>query len=221
MRYQGEEEGEWRRPVSRARQISSKLGLIVKDKEDGSKKRRIIIDLKRSGGNNKGRAYRRAHHCSRGPVDAVAMLRKHARNRMQTKETDSQDRRLMELVMIDISDAYMHLAVAEEEEKGHCLAPALDDDHWLLFVALTLWLQDRTFDVEQGGSDGSEAGPVQSVVHRSTKACTRCTWMTALWALCADAYRCAEQACWPCILTTMAALGLKLSLGKRSPGSRQ
>ena len=108
----------------------SKLGLIVKTKEDGSKKRRIIIDLRRSGGNNKAVLPERL--ILPRPSDAIAMLRKmHA---LHAEDATPQER-TMEMVLIDVSDAFMHLAITEEE-KGHCLAPALDSQHWALFVAL-------------------------------------------------------------------------------------
>ena len=90
----------------------SKLGLIVKKKEDGSTKRRIIIDLKRSGGNNK--AYLPERLVLPRPVDAIAMMRRmHASH---NQETDPQEK-VMELVMIDISDAYMHLAAPRPTQR--------------------------------------------------------------------------------------------------------
>ena len=107
----------------------SKLGLIVKTKEGGAKKRRIIIDLRRSGGNRKAVLPERL--ILPRPMDAIAMVR---RMHASKAELEKPQDKTLELVMIDVSDAYMHLAVAEEE-KGHCLAPALDDEHWLLFIA--------------------------------------------------------------------------------------
>ena len=108
----------------------SKLGLIVKTKEGGAKKRRIIIDLRRSGGNRKAVLPERL--ILPRPMDAITMVR---RMHASKAELERPQDKTLELVMIDVSDAYMHLAVAEEE-KGHCLAPALDDEHWLLFIAL-------------------------------------------------------------------------------------
>eukprot|EP00439_Symbiodinium_sp_Y106_P055731 s5626_g7.t1 len=49
----------------------SKLGLILKEKEDGTMKRRIIIDLRRSGGNSKSALPERL--TLPRPVDAVRM----------------------------------------------------------------------------------------------------------------------------------------------------
>ena len=73
----------------------SKLGLIVKKKEDGSTKRRIIIDLKRSGGNDK--AYLPERLILPRPVDAIAMLRRTHASHSQVSDPQAK---VMELVMI-------------------------------------------------------------------------------------------------------------------------
>ena len=181
----------------------SRLGLIVKDKEDGSKKRRIIIDLKRSGGNKKAELPERI--ILPRPMDAVAMLRKmHALHADQGAQQD----RAMELVMIDISDAYMHLAV-KEEEKGHCLAPALDDDHWLLFVALLFGF--KTAPLTWSRVAAMVARLVQSIIPPE-HGMHQVYLDDSLWALCGRLP--VRNKMLACILTTMAALGLKLSLAK-------
>ena len=181
----------------------SRLGLIVKDKEDGSKKRRIIIDLKRSGGNKKAELPERI--ILPRPMDAVAMLRKmHALHADQGAQQD----RAMELVMIDISDAYMHLAV-KEEEKGHCLAPALDDDHWLLFVALLFGF--KTAPLTWSRVAAMVARLVQSIIPPE-HGMHQVYLDDSLWALCGRLP--VRNKMLACIFTTMAALGLKLSLAK-------
>ena len=181
----------------------SRLGLIVKDKEDGSKKRRIIIDLKRSGGNKKAELPERI--ILPRPMDAVAMLRKmHALHADQGAQQDQA----MELVMIDISDAYMHLAV-KEEEKGHCLAPALDDDHWLLFVALLFGF--KTAPLTWSRVAAMVARLVQSIIPPE-HGMHQVYLDDSLWALCGRLP--VRNKMLACILTTMAALGLKLSLAK-------
>ena len=181
----------------------SRLGLIVKDKEDGSKKRRIIIDLKRSGGNKKAELPERI--ILPRPMDAVAMLRKmHALHADQGAQQD----RAMELVMIDVSDAYMHLAV-KEEEKGHCLAPALDDDHWLLFIALLFGF--KTAPLTWSRVAAMVARLVQSIIPPEN-GMHQVYLDDSLWALCGRLP--VRNKMLACILTTMAALGLKLSLAK-------
>ena len=54
-------------------QIGSRLGLIVKVKESGVKKRRVILDLRRSGGNAKATLPEKL--ILPRPKDAIDMLR--------------------------------------------------------------------------------------------------------------------------------------------------
>eukprot|EP00913_Durusdinium_trenchii_P011626 g10919.t1 len=176
----------------------SKLGLIVKKKEDGSTKRRIIIDLKRSGGNDK--AYLPERLILPRPVDAIAMLRRMHATHSQVSDPQAK---VMELVMIDISDAYMHLAMAEEE-KGHCLAPALDNEHWLLFVALTApltWSRVAAM----------VARFVQAIIP-ADQGMRQVYLDDSFWVLCGKLAT--RNQTLALILTTMAALGLKVSLSK-------
>jgi hypothetical protein len=107
----------------------SKLGLIVKQKPEGVK-RRIILDLRRSGGNRK--AVLPEKMVLPRPRDAVAMMRDvyNQRRGCGTSEGYTQ-----ELVAVDISDAFMSLAV-HEAELPHTLAPHVDGEGFHLFVAL-------------------------------------------------------------------------------------
>ena len=113
---------------------TSKLALIVKTKDDGSKKRRIIIDLKRSSGNLKARLPERL--ILPRPMDAVAMMRKMVLGSLERGDdkVPPKERWNRELVVIDISDAYMSLGVHPKEHE-HCLAPGLDSDY-VMFVAM-------------------------------------------------------------------------------------
>ena len=79
----------------------SRLGLIVKVKESGVKKRRIILDLRRSGGNATATLPEKL--VLPRPRDAIEMFRN-----LHGRERGSGD---MELVVIDISDAFMALPV--------------------------------------------------------------------------------------------------------------
>ena len=103
----------------------SRLGLIVKVKDSGVKKRRIILDLRRSGGNAKADLPEKL--ILPRPRDAVEMFRD-----LHRREHGSGD---MELVVIDISDAFMCLPVHRNEHQ-HALAPALEKGQFIAFVAL-------------------------------------------------------------------------------------
>eukprot|EP00913_Durusdinium_trenchii_P003850 g3564.t1 len=181
----------------------SKLGLIVKTKEGGAKKRRIIIDLRRSGGNRKAVLPERL--ILPRPTDAIAIVRTmHA----SKAETGNPQDRTLELVMIDVSDAYMHLAVAEEE-KGHCLAPALDDDRWLLFIALLFGF--KTAPLTWSRVAACVARLVQSVIP-AERGMHQVYLDDSLWVLGGKLKE--RNHTLSCIIYTMAALGLRLSLGK-------
>ena len=124
--------------------IISKLALITKQKSEDVIKRRIIIDLLRSGGNERARVPERII-LPRG-TDVVEMMKrlwrlKHKRAR-ETDPLDSigeaeeyADDPGIEIIGADLSDAYCHFPVAREE-LGNCLAPGLDEDEIIIFCAM-------------------------------------------------------------------------------------
>ncbi len=105
----------------------SRLALIVKTREDGSKKRRIIIDLRRSGGNQKSVLPEKL--ILPRPKDAINMIRD-----VYDLSKEKEDIQL-ELTVIDVSDAFMALPVHPSEHQ-HTLAPGLEEGMLLSFVAL-------------------------------------------------------------------------------------
>ena len=107
----------------------SRMGLIVKPKEGGGVKRRFIVDLRRSTGNSKARLPERL--ILPRPLDAVNTLK----SLVEKGTGKMEEERDMELVLVDISDAFMTLAVHREEWK-HCVAPSLEEGNYVIFVAL-------------------------------------------------------------------------------------
>ena len=108
----------------------SRLGLIVKEKPTG-KKRRIIIDMRRSGGNSKMTLPERL--VLPRPRDAVQFIRETYAMR---EHHGMKDEVAKELAVIDISDAFMSLGL-DEAELPHTLTPSIDDPEVLyLFPAL-------------------------------------------------------------------------------------
>ena len=107
----------------------SRLGLIVKEKEGGGVKRRIIVDLRRSTGNLKSKLPERL--ILPRPMDAVATLRAITEKKGRHKEPEVD----LELALIDISDAFMALAVHRDEWK-HCVAPDVHEGQYVIFVAM-------------------------------------------------------------------------------------
>ena len=118
----------------------SKLALIIKTKEDGTIKRRVIIDLLRSGGNSRCRIRERiVLPRIQDVLDSLRYLRENRFGlilRAQKEDWDDQDQcDEVELVSADLSDAYCHLAV-HENELGNCVAPSVNPGKYLVFVAM-------------------------------------------------------------------------------------
>ena len=128
-----------------SRGIVSKLALLVKNKEDVSVKRRIIIDLLRSGGNARCKVPERI--VLPRVVDVIDSFRYlwSTKDRMKIKSRDEEweldeDRPDggifdFEMVTADLSDAYCHLPVHPEEHQN-CLSPGLHQTETLMWVAM-------------------------------------------------------------------------------------
>eukprot|EP00435_Cladocopium_sp_Y103_P055471 s826_g18.t1 len=118
----------------------SRLALIVKTKEDGSVKRRVIIDLLRSGGNSRCRISERI--ILPRIQDVIQSLKYLCEARFglflraQREEWEDQDQcGEIELASADLADAYCHLAVAESE-LANCAAPSVTPGKYLVFTAM-------------------------------------------------------------------------------------
>eukprot|EP00435_Cladocopium_sp_Y103_P032051 s2680_g8.t1 len=98
----------------------SRLALIVKERPDKTKKRRLIIDLRRSGGNAKARLGEKL--VLPRASDAIKMMRTMVRLKPEVTKEEEQDRWRREMLLIDVSDAFPHLGV-HHQELEHCLTP--------------------------------------------------------------------------------------------------
>eukprot|EP00435_Cladocopium_sp_Y103_P058029 s1426_g20.t1 len=107
----------------------SRLGLVLKVKENGEKKRRIVIDLRRSGGNAKSRLPERL--VLPRLVDAVNLLKEVKKRSACFPVGDNG----LEFALVDIHDAFTVLPVAKEELR-HTLAPSTEPGEMLMFRAL-------------------------------------------------------------------------------------
>ena len=109
----------------------SRLGLALKIKEDGQKKRRIVIDLRRSGGNAKSKLLEKL--VLPRLTDGVKLM-KEVRKR-STQASDPTDEDELELALVDVADAFTVLPVHREEWK-HSMAPSTQPNEMLVFQAL-------------------------------------------------------------------------------------
>ena len=121
----------------------SKLALILKEKPDGTTKRQLILDMKRSGGNDRACITERI--VLPRLADIVSMLRDlhskkpqlakniagsgvpHHEAKEQADET--------EFILVDLADAFCHFAVDSRELK-HCVTPDETSEGCLVWVAM-------------------------------------------------------------------------------------
>jgi hypothetical protein len=104
----------------------SRLALILKTKADGSIKRRVVVDLLRSGGN--GRTVTPERIVLPRVVDVTKMAR-------DVAAKNDNNGRTAEFVMYDLQDAYCHFPVCRDE-LPNCPAPGNRSDQAILFRAL-------------------------------------------------------------------------------------
>jgi hypothetical protein len=180
----------------------SKLGLIIKEKPEG-KKRRIILDLRRSGGNRKAQLPEKL--VLPRPKDAVAMIRN---NYLQRRVHQADEGYARELAVIDISDAFMSLAV-KEAELSHTLAPNPKTDGFVMFCALLFGY--KTAPLLWSRIASCLARCLQSMV-QGGEAQHQVYLDDGLWILQGTLKE--RNSVLAMILTTMGALGFKVSLKK-------
>lgn len=102
------------------------MGLILKKKENGEIKRRLVLDMRRSGGNSKSKLPERL--VLPRPLDVVRLLKYMHRNHREPGCGT-------EFALVDVADAFTLLPVAPAEWK-HTMTPGLRDDQVLIFQAL-------------------------------------------------------------------------------------
>ena len=180
----------------------SKLGLIIKHKPEGIK-RRIILDLRRSGGNKKATlpeklVLPRPRDFLNSIRSVYAMQRAHGRDEGYARE----------LAVIDVSDAFMSLAV-DERELPHTLAPNIESEDFYMFVALLFGYKTAPLLWSRVAALLSRL--IQSAVPGSVG--QHQTYLDdAAWVLQGSLAERNETLAF--ILYTMAALGFRISLQK-------
>lgn len=144
------------------------MALIVKHKRDGSKKRRIIVDLRRSGANSRSLCPERI--VLPRPSEITADARKLAEAEPRAREWAVQQGLDMagwdlEVLSADFSDAYIYWAIREEDLR-HCYAAHPDNDKAILWVALCFGL--KAAPLLWGRLAAAVARMIQSLFHEDT-----------------------------------------------------
>ena len=128
---------EWAQTVFEKGTVS-KLACITKIKEDQTKKVRIIVDLLRSHGNARCKVPERI--ILPRASDVVSMARDlDAQGNRLWEELNPKDEIAegwdMEIVMIDLSDAFCHFPIHREEVR-HAIAPGTEHGTVIIFTAM-------------------------------------------------------------------------------------
>ncbi len=121
----------------------SKLALILKEKPDGTTKRRLILDMRRSGGND--RAVIPERIVLPRLADIVTMLRdlqakkptlaKNIANSGVPFGEAKEQADETEFILVDLADAFCHFAV-DGRELRHCVTPDETSEGCLVWVAM-------------------------------------------------------------------------------------
>lgn len=185
----------------------SKLGLILKTKEDGTLKKRLVIDLRRSQGNAKASLPEKL--VLPRPLDGVEMLRdlRQGHPRGATTE-ESKERWGLEMALVDVSDAFMSLAV-EEAEWPHTVTPTTKENEYCVFCALLFGY--KTAPLLYSRVAALLARCLQSAMDPSL-AMHQVYLDDSLWGLQGTLKQ--RNLCLSFILYTMAALGFRIALHK-------
>ena len=97
----------------------SKLAIILKVKEDGSRKSRIILDMRKSGGNARCRVPERITlPRATDVVEGARWMRENANKleeQLRAEEYRDTDPDQAELFSVDLADAFCHWPVCQEE----------------------------------------------------------------------------------------------------------
>ena len=125
----------------------SGLALILKEKEGGSIKRRVIIDLLRSGGSRRCKIQERiVLPRVQDVVNSLKYLREQRFGlmlRAQREEwPDAGHCDEIELVSADLADAYCHMAVSEKK-TGELCSPQHGPGQVLGVHSNAVWIQGR------------------------------------------------------------------------------
>jgi len=186
----------------------SRLGLIIKEKPEGIK-RRIILDLRRSGGNRKSQLPEKL--VLPRPRDALETIRSVYSMRRAHGGGDGYAR---ELVVIDISDAFMSLGL-HQEELAHALAPNVANDDFYMFSAMLFGF--KTAPLVWSRVAALLARMLQSLVN-GAEAQHQVYLDDSFWVRQGTLKE--RNSILAMILTTMAALGFRVALNKGERSSQ-
>ena len=194
----------------------SKLALILKQKADNTVKRRIVIDLRRSGGNLRAKVEERL--ILPRISDVLRSLRKmraledraleDAQIRRDTGEIDT------EIFLIDLKDAFCHFAIHKDELR-HCVSPGVRPGEALVWVAMLFGFKAAPLLMARLSSALGRL--IQSMVQPHE--CMVQIYVDDILLVTTGSRRHREHIL-SMVLHTLASMGMMLSLDKGERGTR-
>eukprot|EP00435_Cladocopium_sp_Y103_P025722 s2922_g6.t1 len=188
----------------------SRLGLVLKTKESGEVKRRIVIDLRRSGGNLKSKLPEKL--VLPRLVDAIKLMKEIRKRSTTASDPEGEDE--VELALVDVQDAFTVLPVAKQEQK-HALAPSTTPEELLVFQALLFGFKVAPLLYSRFAA--LVARMLQSAI-KLNRGGHEVYLDDSLWVL--QGTLAARTNTLAFVLNTMGALGIKVSLKKGSRASQ-
>eukprot|EP00438_Fugacium_kawagutii_P030046 Skav201342 [mRNA] locus=scaffold1389:347636:350773:+ [translate_table: standard] len=197
---------------------ASRLALILKQKTDGSTKRRIVIDLKRSDGNKRCQVPERIVLPRAGDIlTSIRVMNDREIELLkpgQTLQSLPREDREVEFFLLDLKDAFCHFGV-NEAELCHCVSPGLENGTAIIWCAMLFGFKASPYIM--GRLSAAIGRGVQALMHPAEGQCQVYVDDVALMIRGNVQHR---EAILAMVLYTLAAFGIQLSLDKGERGHR-
>ena len=200
----------------------SKMALLLKEKPDGSTKRRIILDLRRSGGNEKCEVEERI--CLPRLSDVLEMMRHMRSTEMDLKEflmdynykrsRRDVDDQGTEFVLADMQDAFCHFGVHPKELRN-CISPDESGKGALLWTAMLFGFKAAPLLM---GRLASACGRLLQSLYYSFEVQSQIYMDDLLFAMKGPVQH--REKLISLMIYTLRAMGVQLSLEKGERGTR-
>ena len=193
---------------------ASRLALILKQKPDGSTKRRIVIDLRRSGGNARAEVPERIVLPRACDVLSSARYMKAHEAEIPGVTSGGAFEKDAEFMLLDLKDAFCHFGL-HPKELCHAVSPGLDSGTGILWCAMLFGY--TAAPLIMGRLSAAIARLVQSLVHPA-EGQTQMYVDDLLLLLRGDKRH--RETVLAMVIYTLVAFGVQLSLDKGERGIR-
>ena len=193
---------------------ASKLALILKQKPDGTTKRRIVIDLRRSGGNARAEVPERIvlpRACD--VVDSARYMKLHEEEVSAGKRGEPFEESA-EFMLLDLKDAFCHFGL-HPKELCHAVSPGLESGTGILWCAMLFGY--TAVPLIMGRLSAAISRLVQSLMHPGEGQTQMYVDDLLLLLRGSRAHR---ESILAMVIYTLVAFGVQLSLDKGERGTR-